>query len=285
MDRGRQGSTSLLDRAALPASGHSRWLSPPMRPPQAGNSFGGIAIYSGTRLTCQTRANLIVRMSSYATRGLFDKSLERFVSQFTDKLGSFLVPRGGSKVSGQTPPNSRSQRRVATANVPQIMGKISSQIAIEDIHGRSVSQGTKAPIAKDCISPRPKIAVIRNGVGKTQHTVTKNNDPMKSRNDEANPMMTAATITAIRSHAKLDRKRGSGNQPREDRVGNVSGSGMIHPTTDEFPRTTQPNHTIPSAAGHTKGDRQPLGLCRPWRRRGRGLAGAGDKFLRGFRRL
>jgi len=61
---------SLLDRAALPASGHLRWLLLPIRL----CFFGGIAKYSDTRPMCQTRANLIVRMSSSATRGDFYKS-------------------------------------------------------------------------------------------------------------------------------------------------------------------------------------------------------------------
>ena len=123
------------------------------------------------------------------------------------------------------------------------MGKISSQMAIDDIQGRSVNQGTSAPIAKDWISPRPKIAAITNGVGRTQQTLTKSSDPMKSRNDEAIPMTIATTVTAIKSQARLNWKRGSGNQRRDDRVGEVSGSGMIHSTADEFPRTKQSNHT------------------------------------------
>jgi hypothetical protein len=91
-----------------------------------------------------------------------------------------------------------------TAKVPQIMGRISSQMAMEDIHGSRVSQGTRAPIAKDWISPRPKIAAITNGVGRTQQTLTKNKDPMKSRNDDAIAITTATAITPITSHAKLN---------------------------------------------------------------------------------
>jgi hypothetical protein len=135
-----------------------------------------------------------------------------------------------------TPPNSRSQRRVTTAKVPQITGRTSSQTAMEDIHGSRVSQGTIAPIAKDWMSPRPKIAAITNGVGRTQQTLTKNRDPMKSRNDDAIAMTTATAITPVTSHAKLKWKRGSGNQRRAGRVEVVSGSGMMQSTAHEFAR-------------------------------------------------
>jgi hypothetical protein len=54
------------------------------------------------------------------------------------------------------------------------------------------------------MSPRPKIAAITNGVGKTQQTLTKNSDPMKPRNDDAIPMAMAMTVTAIKSHARLN---------------------------------------------------------------------------------
>ena len=50
-------------------------------------------------------------------------------------------------------------------------------MAIDDIQGRSVSHGTSAPTAKDWMSPRPKIAAITNGVGRTQQTLTKSSDP------------------------------------------------------------------------------------------------------------
>jgi hypothetical protein len=143
-----------------------------------------------------------------------------------------------------TPPNSLSQRRVTTASVPQIRGKMRSQMAIDDIQGRSVSHGTRAPIAKDWMSPRPKIAVITNGVGRTQQTLTKSSDPRKSRNDEAIPMAIATTATAITSQARLNRKRGSGNQRRVERAGDVSGSGIFHSTAGEFSRPKQSNHTI-----------------------------------------
>jgi hypothetical protein len=93
---------------------------------------------------------------------------------------------------------------VTTAKVPHIRGKISSQIAIDDIHGSSVSQGTSAPIANDWMSPRPKIAAITKGVGSTQQTVTKNSDPTKSRNEEATPMAIATRVTAIKSQARLN---------------------------------------------------------------------------------
>jgi hypothetical protein len=134
----------------------------------------------------------------------------------------------------QTPPKSRSQRRVITAKVPQIAGKTKSQMAIDDIQGSKVSQGSSAPMAKDWMSPRPKIAAITNGVGKTQQTLTKSSDPIKSRKDDANPMRMAATVTAINSHARLNWKRGSGNQRRAERVEGVSGSGMFHSTAGEF---------------------------------------------------
>ena len=47
-------------------------------------------------------------------------------------------------------------------------------------------------------------------------------------------MATATATTAINSHARLNWKRGSGNQRREDRVGDVSGSGMIHSTAERI---------------------------------------------------
>jgi hypothetical protein len=116
---------------------------------------------------------------------------------------------------------------VTTAKVPHITGKISSQIAIDDIHGSRVSQGTNAPIANDWISPRPNIAAITNGVGRTQQTLTKNSDPMKSRNEDATPSAMATTVTPIKSHARLNWKRGSGNHRRVVRVEVLTGSGMI----------------------------------------------------------
>ena len=84
------------------------------------------------------------------------------------------------------------------------MGKISNQMAMVDIQGSSVNQGTSAPIANDWMSPRPKIAAITNGVGKTQQTLTKSSDPMKSRNDDATPITTATATTAIKSQARLN---------------------------------------------------------------------------------
>jgi hypothetical protein len=51
MDRGRQGSVTLLDGDALPASGHSRWCSTDEFHQR--NPFGGIAEYSGPRGPCQ----------------------------------------------------------------------------------------------------------------------------------------------------------------------------------------------------------------------------------------
>jgi hypothetical protein len=133
---------------------------------------------------------------------------------------------------------------VITAKVPQIAGKIKSQMAIEDIQGSKVNQGTSAPMANDWMSPRPKIAAITNGVGKTQQTLTNSSDPMKSRNDDAIPMRIATTVTAINSHARLNWKRGNGNQRRAERVEGVSGSGMFHSTSGGLAQTEQSNHTI-----------------------------------------
>jgi hypothetical protein len=121
-----------------------------------------------------------------------------------------------------------------TAKVPQTKGKNISQMAIDDIKGNSASHGTRAPIANDWMSPRPKIAPITNGVGKTQQMVTNISDPMKSRNDEANPITIAATVMAIKSQTRLNWKRGSGNQRRVDRIELSSDSDMIHQTADEF---------------------------------------------------
>ena len=91
-------------------------------------------------------------------------------------------------------------------------------MAMDDIHGSSVNQGTSAPIANDWMSPRPKIAAITKGVGRTQQTVTKNSDPMKPRNDDAIPIAMTKTVTAIKSHVRLNWKRGSGNHRRVGRI-------------------------------------------------------------------
>lgn len=169
------------------------------------------------------------------------------------------------------------------ANVPQISGKTSSQIAIDDIHGISINQGTNAPIANDWMSPRPKIAAITKGVGRTHVTVTNSSEPMKSRKEEAKLMTIAATTTAISSHAKLNWNRGRGNQRRVGWLGGGSKLGMIHSAAGEFPRTTQPDHTIPAVVSPNKVWRsQPL--CAGWAgsRRRQCLSGAGDEFLGRF---
>ena len=75
---------------------------------------------------------------------------------------------------------------------------------IVDIHGTSVSHGTKAPIANDWISPRPKIAAITNGVGSTQQTLTKNSEPIKSRNEEASVISTNATTMINSTPVRLN---------------------------------------------------------------------------------
>ena len=94
------------------------------------------------------------------------------------------------------------------------------------------------------MSPRPKIAAITKGVGSTQQTVTKSNDPTKPRNDEAIPMRIATTVTAIKSHARLSWKRRNGNQRRADLVGDVSSSGMFQSTAEGVSSEKQSDHTI-----------------------------------------
>lgn len=64
-------------------------------------------------------------------------------------------------------------RRVMTATTPHVVHITNSQIAIESdeapgIQVLTVHQGTRAPIAKACTSPRAKIAQINSGVGNTQ---------------------------------------------------------------------------------------------------------------------
>ena len=121
------------------------------------------------------------------------------------------------------------------------------------------------------MSPRPKIAAITNGVGSTQQTNDEEHDPMKSRNDEAIPMAIATTATAIKSHARLNWKRGSGNQRREDRVDDVSGSGIFHSIAGEFSQPKQSNHTIRPGGAPNNGLLRSADLRR-WRWRGSGVA-------------
>jgi hypothetical protein len=200
-------------------------------------------------------------------------------------MGSFATS-WDALVGTQTPPKSRSQRRVITAKVPQMAGKTKSQMAIDDIQGSKVNQGTSAPMANDWMSPRPKIAAITNGVGRTQQTLTKNKDPMKSRNDDAIPKRIATTATAINIQARLNWKRGSGNQRRAERVEGVSGSGIFHSTAGRLAQKKQSNHTIgPTGLPNNGLIYKRLRVGGPLRRCRQVHPRAGDKFLRGFSRL
>ncbi len=176
------------------------------------NPFGGIAEYSGPRGPCQTRAKLILRMSSSTTRGQFLNFTETRITFSAANIGN--LPKhlaAGTRTSRATcqEPVNRIQRLEIAATVPHALHITSSQIALEseDDSGsqvRNVHQGINAPIANAWLSPRAKTAKINSGVGNTQYTTANSSVATNSPIFIERTIATATTVTQISIQPRLN---------------------------------------------------------------------------------